>query len=195
MGWLTYVDGYCRQSFVVAVLAIVIATFSTGIDSKCFQVNYKLWFYLDFLTLCSQYISDRSLQFKKDNTPPAEDDVPYGYGFFHFVFATGAMYFAMLLIGWNTHHSMRKYGSPLLLLVVPFYLHLTGFSCFSLSKEKKWSANKGIKFQVDNRQIIVFISEYHRTQQMWFTLNFRGFLFAWRCHSGSDTLGVLIWIF
>lgn len=37
------------------------------------------------------------------------DDVPYGYGFFHFVFATGAMYFAMLLIGWNSHHPMRKW--------------------------------------------------------------------------------------
>ncbi|OIV93477.1 hypothetical protein TanjilG_18693 [Lupinus angustifolius] len=71
-------------SFVVAISAIVIATFSTGIDSKCFQ-------------------------FRKDDKPPAEDDVPYGYGFFHFVFATGAMYFAMLLIGWNSHHSMRKW--------------------------------------------------------------------------------------
>jgi hypothetical protein len=29
----------CWQSFVVAILAIVIATFSTGIDSKCFQVS------------------------------------------------------------------------------------------------------------------------------------------------------------
>ncbi|KAF5482058.1 hypothetical protein F2P56_002656 [Juglans regia] len=75
--WLTII------SFVVAVLAIVIATFSTGIDSQCFQ-------------------------FRKDETQ-AEDDVPYGYGFFHFVFATGAMYFAMLLIGWNTHHAIKKW--------------------------------------------------------------------------------------
>uniref|UniRef100_A0A1J3CDY4 Serine incorporator 1 n=3 Tax=Noccaea caerulescens TaxID=107243 RepID=A0A1J3CDY4_NOCCA len=79
--WLTII------SFVVALLAMVIATFSTGIDSQCFQ-------------------------FKKDvNTQgeEEEDDVPYGYGFFHFVFATGAMYFAMLLIGWNTHHPMKKW--------------------------------------------------------------------------------------
>ncbi|KAE9600294.1 putative serine incorporator/TMS membrane protein [Lupinus albus] len=48
--------------------------------------------------------------YRKDYTPPAEDDVPYGYGFFHLVFATGAMYFAMLLIGWNSHHSMRKWA-------------------------------------------------------------------------------------
>ncbi|BBH08399.1 Serinc-domain containing serine and sphingolipid biosynthesis protein [Prunus dulcis] len=74
--WLTII------SFVIAVLAMVIATFSTGIDSKCFQ-------------------------FRKDETE-SEDDVPYGYGFFHFVFATGAMYFAMLLIGWNTHQSMKN---------------------------------------------------------------------------------------
>ncbi|XAR53311.1 hypothetical protein NMG60_11021829 [Bertholletia excelsa] len=75
--WLTII------SFVVAVLAIVIATFSTGIDSKCFQ-------------------------FKKDERE-SEDDVPYGFGFFHFVFATGSMYFAMLLISWNTHHTMKKW--------------------------------------------------------------------------------------
>ncbi|RZC13922.1 Serine incorporator 3 isoform B [Glycine soja] len=80
----TKTDWLSIISFVVAILAIVIATFSTGIDSKCFQ-------------------------FRKDDTPPAQDDVPYGYGFFHFVFATGAMYFAMLLIGWNSHHSMRKW--------------------------------------------------------------------------------------
>ncbi|KAK3041644.1 hypothetical protein RJ639_001454 [Escallonia herrerae] len=75
--WLTII------SFVVAVIALVIATFSTGIDSKCFQ-------------------------FKKDERQD-EDDVPYGYGFFHFVFATGGMYFAMLLIGWNSHHTMKRW--------------------------------------------------------------------------------------
>ncbi|KAK5833003.1 hypothetical protein PVK06_016812 [Gossypium arboreum] len=73
------------QSFVVALLAMVIATFSTGIDSQCFQ-----------------------LQFSKKEAR-AEDTVPYGYGFFHFVFATGAMYFAMLLIGWNTHHTIKRW--------------------------------------------------------------------------------------
>ncbi|KAL2553743.1 Serinc-domain containing serine and sphingolipid biosynthesis protein [Forsythia ovata] len=75
--WLTII------SFVVAVIAMVIATFSTGIDSQCFQFRKK--------------------EIQED------DDVPYGYGFFHFVFATGAMYFAMLLIGWNTHHTMKKW--------------------------------------------------------------------------------------
>ncbi|PON40227.1 Serine incorporator/TMS membrane protein [Trema orientale] len=70
-------------SFIIAVLAMVIATFSTGIDSQCFQ-------------------------FTKEETR-SEDDVPYGYGFFHFVFATGAMYFAMLLISWNPHHTMKRW--------------------------------------------------------------------------------------
>ncbi|KAK9130858.1 hypothetical protein Sjap_011345 [Stephania japonica] len=74
---------FLRQSFVIAVLAMVIATFSTGIDSESFQ-------------------------FRKDEKQ-GDDDVPYGYGFFHFVFAMGAMYFAMLLIGWNTHHIMKKW--------------------------------------------------------------------------------------
>ncbi|XP_057967861.1 uncharacterized protein LOC131157596 isoform X2 [Malania oleifera] len=75
--WLTII------SFIIALLAMVIATFSTGIDSQCFQ-------------------------FRKDDMR-AEHDVPYGYGFFHFVFAMGSMYLAMLLISWNTNHAMRKW--------------------------------------------------------------------------------------
>ncbi|KAI3865693.1 hypothetical protein MKW92_033408 [Papaver armeniacum] len=70
-------------SFIIAVIAMVIATFSTGIDSKSFQ-------------------------FRKDEKQD-ENDVPYGYGFFHFVFSVGAMYFSMLLIGWNSHHTMQKW--------------------------------------------------------------------------------------
>ncbi|KAF2532538.1 hypothetical protein F2Q70_00030233 [Brassica cretica] len=82
--WLTII------SFVVALLAMVIATFSTGIDSQCFQFKKDV---------CSE----------GEEEEVEEDGVPYGYGFFHFVFATGAMYFAMLLIGWNTHHPMKKW--------------------------------------------------------------------------------------
>ncbi|GMN50488.1 hypothetical protein TIFTF001_019650 [Ficus carica] len=78
----TKTDWLSIISFIIAILAIVIATFSTGIDSQCFQ-------------------------FRKDETR-SEEDVPYGYGFFHFVFATGAMYFAMLLISWNPHHAMKS---------------------------------------------------------------------------------------
>ncbi|CAN8268615.1 unnamed protein product [Cochlearia groenlandica] len=84
--WLTII------SFVVALLAMVIATFSTGIDSQCFQIK-----------------KDSNNQEEGEEEEGEEDDVPYGYGFFHFVFATGAMYFAMLLIGWNTHHPMKKW--------------------------------------------------------------------------------------
>ncbi|ESQ37181.1 hypothetical protein EUTSA_v10002545mg [Eutrema salsugineum] len=83
--WLTII------SFVVALLAMVIATFSTGIDSQCFQFK-----------------KDKNNQGEEEEEEE-EDGVPYGYGFFHFVFATGAMYFAMLLIGWNTHHPMKKW--------------------------------------------------------------------------------------
>ncbi|CAH8292655.1 unnamed protein product [Eruca vesicaria subsp. sativa] len=83
--WLTII------SFVVALLAMVIATFSTGIDSQCFQFK-----------------KDVNSQGEEENEEE-KDGIPYGYGFFHFVFATGAMYFAMLLIGWNTHHPMKKW--------------------------------------------------------------------------------------
>ncbi|CAH9109575.1 unnamed protein product [Cuscuta europaea] len=82
-------DALTIISFIVAVLAIVVATFSTGIDSNCFQV---------------QFWKDSEVQVEEE-----EDHVPYGFGFFHFVFATGAMYFAMLLIGWNAHQVMKKF--------------------------------------------------------------------------------------
>eukprot|EP01018_Ginkgo_biloba_P020821 Gb_12917 [translate_table: standard] len=71
-------------SFLIAVFAIVMAAFSTGIGSKSFQ-------------------------FRKDQVQ-SDDDIPYGYGFFHFVFSMGAMYFAMLFVGWNLHQSMEKWS-------------------------------------------------------------------------------------
>ncbi|XP_078432260.1 uncharacterized protein LOC144703859 [Wolffia australiana] len=74
--WLTI------ASFIIAVVAIVMATFSTGVDSKTFQ-------------------------FKKGEAEP--DDVPYDYGFFHFVFAMGAMYFAMLFTNWNANHTVERW--------------------------------------------------------------------------------------
>lgn len=74
------------------------------------------------------------MQLRKGDKPAEEDDVPYGYGFFHFVFATGAMYFAMLLIGWNTHHSMRKYGSILFMLWASYLVILV---LFCQRKEKQ----------------------------------------------------------
>ncbi|GMN61434.1 hypothetical protein TIFTF001_030530 [Ficus carica] len=69
-------------SFLIAICAIVMATFSTGIDSKSFQ-------------------------FRKDEVQEA-DDIPYKYEFFHLVFSLGAMYFAMLFISWNLNNSARE---------------------------------------------------------------------------------------
>ncbi|VAH58066.1 unnamed protein product [Triticum turgidum subsp. durum] len=80
----TSADWLNIASFVIAVIVVVAATFSTGIDSKC-------------------------IQFKSAETESEDDDIPYGFGFFHFVFAMGAMYFAMLFIGWNAHQEMEKW--------------------------------------------------------------------------------------
>jgi hypothetical protein len=74
------------------------------------------------------------LQLRKGDKPAEEDDVPYGYGFFHFVFATGAMYFAMLLVGWNSHHSLRKYDSILCMLLCASYLVLLVLFCLPIYK-------------------------------------------------------------
>ncbi|KAL7105671.1 hypothetical protein ACP275_07G058500 [Erythranthe tilingii] len=78
-GWSTIVG------FVIALCAIVMATFSTGIDSQTFQ-------------------------FRKDEAQSFEDDIPYSYGFFHLVFSLGAMYFAMLFISWNLGSLTRKWS-------------------------------------------------------------------------------------
>lgn len=83
----TSADWVNIASFVIAVIVIVAATFSTGIDSKC-------------------------LEFKSSSSAAAEeeeDDIPYGFGFFHLVFAMGAMYFAMIFVGWNAHQTMEKW--------------------------------------------------------------------------------------
>ncbi|KAM6544780.1 hypothetical protein CsatB_025516 [Cannabis sativa] len=71
-------------SFLIAICAIVMATFSTGIDSESFQ-------------------------FRKDEVKE-EDEIPYKYEFFHLVFSLGAMYFAMLFISWNLNNSARRWS-------------------------------------------------------------------------------------
>lgn len=76
--WITIV------SFLIAISAIIVSTFSTGIDSKSFSMTSE--------------------------EAPAEGGVPYGYGFFHFVFAMGSMYFAMLFVGWNLHQTAHKWS-------------------------------------------------------------------------------------
>lgn len=47
-------------------------------------------------------------QFKKHEEVAGEEKVPYSYGLFHFVFAVGAMYLAMLFVGWNLHQTMHR---------------------------------------------------------------------------------------
>ncbi|XP_010264010.1 PREDICTED: serine incorporator 3 isoform X2 [Nelumbo nucifera] len=70
--------------FLIAICAIVMATFSTGIDSESFR-------------------------FRKDEVQ-GEDDIPYKYGFFHFIFSMGSMYFGMLFVSWQLDHSTRKWS-------------------------------------------------------------------------------------
>lgn len=71
-------------SFIIAICSIVMATFSTGIDTKSFQ-------------------------FRNDEVQ-LDEDIPYSYEIFHIVFAMGAMYFAMLFISWELNHPTRKWS-------------------------------------------------------------------------------------
>ncbi|XP_010469508.1 PREDICTED: probable serine incorporator isoform X3 [Camelina sativa] len=81
-----HTDWVTILSFLIAIGAIVMATFSTGIDSESFR-----------------------FEFRKDEAKE-EEDIPYSYGFFHLVFSLGAMYFAMLFISWNLSHSSREWS-------------------------------------------------------------------------------------
>ncbi|WOL05791.1 putative serine incorporator [Canna indica] len=71
-------------SFFIAIGAIVMATFSTGTDSHLFQLH--------------------------KNEVESEVDIPYKYETFHFIFAMGSMYFAMLFINWELHKPTRKWS-------------------------------------------------------------------------------------
>ncbi|XP_047313117.1 serine incorporator 3-like [Impatiens glandulifera] len=82
-----HVDWTNVLGFLIAISAIVMATFSTGIDSQTFQ----------FLK------EDDEAEEEKD-----DDDIPYEYGFFHLVFSLGTMYFAMLFISWNLESSTNN---------------------------------------------------------------------------------------
>ncbi|KAJ0970388.1 hypothetical protein J5N97_023265 [Dioscorea zingiberensis] len=68
--------------FLVAIFAIAMATFSTGIDSQSFQF--------------------RKIEVQSD------DEIPYRYDVFHFIFSMGAMYFAMLFISWELDHTTKS---------------------------------------------------------------------------------------
>ncbi|XP_010413903.1 PREDICTED: probable serine incorporator [Camelina sativa] len=81
-----HTDWITILSFLIAIGSIVMATFSTGIDSESFR-----------------------FEFRKDEAKE-EEDIPYSYGFFHLVFSLGAMYFAMLFISWNLSHSSREWS-------------------------------------------------------------------------------------
>jgi hypothetical protein len=57
-------------------------------------------------------------QFKQaegESEEEEEDDIPYGLGFFHLVFSMGAMYFAMIFVGWNANasHTMERQVSSI----------------------------------------------------------------------------------
>lgn len=108
-----------KQGFLIAVFAVVMATFSTGNDSQAFQVQKKrvsfffnhhrqinLSFFRRKITYIYIYIV-WCFQFCQ-NKVKLEDDLPYMYGFFHLVFSLGAMYFAMLLISWDPDNLAKK---------------------------------------------------------------------------------------
>uniref|UniRef100_A0ACD5WJ92 Uncharacterized protein n=1 Tax=Avena sativa TaxID=4498 RepID=A0ACD5WJ92_AVESA len=69
--------------------------------------------WLTIVSLCFMAYSTLSigeddwLQF--NNEEQSEDNIPYGFGYFHLVFALGAMYFGMILVGWNAYQTMQRW--------------------------------------------------------------------------------------
>ncbi|PWZ19346.1 putative serine incorporator [Zea mays] len=67
--------------FVSGLLGTVYSAFTMGTDYKCTR-----------------------------NTLESEENKPYGYGFFHFIFMSGCMYFGMMFVAWDTHHTMEEWN-------------------------------------------------------------------------------------
>ncbi|KMZ62374.1 hypothetical protein ZOSMA_46G00490 [Zostera marina] len=104
----------CRiQVFVISITAYIVALLSIILMYIWYAPNPSCKINIFFVTMTLALIQLTTFvstldKFKKVKTE-TEEDVPYGYGFFHFVFAMGANYFAILFIGWNTHHTMEKW--------------------------------------------------------------------------------------
>ncbi|OEL17870.1 hypothetical protein BAE44_0021111 [Dichanthelium oligosanthes] len=94
-------------SFGFGLVSIAASVFSTGKDYKCIQLRCVV---------------------------VSEDDVPYGYGFFHFVFAMGSMYFGMLFVGWDTHHTMEKWNMDVSWTSAWVHIVNEGLAVISFSK-------------------------------------------------------------
>ncbi|GLJ12667.1 hypothetical protein SUGI_0195450 [Cryptomeria japonica] len=76
-------DWITLLSFAFGAFTLVMATLSTGIDPKSL-----------------------SMATKESST---DTKIPYGYGFFHFIFGLASMYLAMLFLGWNLQHTIEKW--------------------------------------------------------------------------------------
>lgn len=73
---------------VIAIGSIALSVYATGIDSRCFALHPG----------------------GKDEDNPESNEVEYGYGFFHLVFALGSMYLAMLFIGWDLRSTQARWS-------------------------------------------------------------------------------------
>jgi hypothetical protein len=97
---------------VIAAVVIIASTYAVGKDSTCIHVccSFELNWLLDRQMLARCVVQVNYLGYLQFNntTELQDDDVPYGYGFFHLVFALGAMYIGMLFVGWNAHKTMEK---------------------------------------------------------------------------------------
>ncbi|XP_039138647.1 probable serine incorporator isoform X2 [Dioscorea cayenensis subsp. rotundata] len=83
--WISDNDNWTTiLGFLIAIFAIVMATLSTGTDSKFFQF--------------------REVEVESD------DEIPYQYEVFHFILSIGAMHFAMLFISWELDHTTKRWS-------------------------------------------------------------------------------------
>ncbi|PWZ19347.1 hypothetical protein Zm00014a_023399 [Zea mays] len=87
----------------------------SGCDMKCKAGPGAGWLTISFFvsglldTVYSAFTMGTGYKCTR-NTLESEDNVPYGYGFFHFIFMSGCMYFGMMFVAWDTHHTMEEWN-------------------------------------------------------------------------------------
>ncbi|WVZ87951.1 hypothetical protein U9M48_034524 [Paspalum notatum var. saurae] len=108
-------DEWCMTNFEehqrqVTILSVGLYTASiVGIVAQMFFYGGTGW--LNRLLICTTLLLVHIMPLialitsKVTVRERLEDDVPYGYGFFHFVFATGSMYLGMVFVSWDTHNA------------------------------------------------------------------------------------------
>ncbi|KAF8693695.1 hypothetical protein HU200_039111 [Digitaria exilis] len=110
-GWC-HIDTGNRYLLVITLSALLYSGSTVGITlmSIWYTASRLNATFIGTTVLLAYLMPLISLKHELRSIVVSEDDVPYGYGFFHFIYATGSMYFGMLFVGWDTHRPLENWN-------------------------------------------------------------------------------------